>query len=264
VWQVLALADDPRSLKSRTCLVTGAGRGIGACIAGLLSAAGHRVALTARTTRELKETAAGLPGPSLVVAADLTDPGGVDEVVDRVEAAWGPVEILVANAGVARSAPLTRTDDEFWNLHIDLNLTAAFRCIRRTVPGMVAGGWGRIVATGSTASRSGAKYVSAYAASKHGLLGLVRAVAAEIGDSGVTINAVCPGFVDTRVVEESIANVVALTAAEPAEARERFAKVQGHGRLIDPDEVARAILFLIGEESINGQSLVIDGGALLA
>lgn len=264
MWQILPLVDELTHGESRTCLVTGAGRGIGACVARRLSAAGHRVALTARTARELEQTADELPGQSLVVTADLTEPTGADEVVSHVEEAWGPVEILIANAGVARSAPLARTDDELWELHIGLNLSAAFRCIRRTVPGMINRGWGRIVATGSTASRSGAKYATAYTASKHGLLGLVRAVAAEVSNSGVTINAVCPGFVDTNVVDESTANVVELTGIEPAEARDRFAKMQGHGRLIDRDEVARAILFLVDEESINGQSLVIDGGALLA
>jgi NAD(P)-dependent dehydrogenase (short-subunit alcohol dehydrogenase family) len=176
----------------------------------------------------------------------------------------GPVEILVTNAGVARSAPIARTDDELWELHISLNLSAAFRCMRRTLPEMISRSWGRIVATGSTASLSGAKYVSAYTASKHGLLGLVRAVAAEVSNSGVTVNAVCPGFVDTGVLDEAVANVVSVTGMEPAEARDRFASMQGHGRLITAGEVARAVLFLIDEESINGQSIVIDGGALLA
>jgi NAD(P)-dependent dehydrogenase (short-subunit alcohol dehydrogenase family) len=222
------------------------------------------VALTARTTRELEHTAAGLPGPSLVLTADLTEPTAADEVVGRIEEIWGPVEILIANAGVARSAPIARTDDGLWDLHISLNLSAAFRCMRRTLPEMITRNWGRIVATGSTASLSGAKYVSAYTASKHGLLGLVRAIAAEVSNSGVTVNAVCPGFVDTSVLDEAVANVVTVTGMEPAKARDRLASMQGHGRLISASEVARAVLFLIDEESINGQSIVIDGGALLA
>ncbi|MEX0664262.1 MAG: SDR family NAD(P)-dependent oxidoreductase [Acidimicrobiia bacterium] len=249
---------------SRTSVVTGAGRGIGAAIARHLSAHGHRVALTARTQSELDATASTLVGPTMVVAADLTNGDDVDRLFSLVENEWGPVEILAANAGVARSAPLARTDDELWDLHINVNLTAAFRCVRRTVPRMVSNDWGRVIVTGSTTSRAGAPYVSAYAASKHGLLGLVRAVAAEVAGSGVTINAVCPGFVDTDLTDTSVANIAAATGATEETARDRLAHMQGHGQFITSDEVARAVLYLACEGSINGQSLVIDGGTLLS
>ncbi|HEY3501320.1 MAG TPA: SDR family NAD(P)-dependent oxidoreductase [Actinocatenispora sp.] len=247
-------------MTGRIALVTGAGRGIGAALARRLSAAGHRVALTARG--DLAPAAADCVGETLAVQGDLTDPADVERIVGTVEDRWGPVDILAANAGAAMSAPLARTTDEDWQRLLDLNLTAPFRCVRRVVPGMVAGGYGRIVAVASVAARHGEKYLSAYTASKHGLLGLVRATAAELAGTGVTANAVCPGYVDTPMTDTSVANIVARTGRTPDEARALLAGKQPIGRLVTVDEVADAVLLCVGSAAITGQAINVDGGAV--
>jgi NAD(P)-dependent dehydrogenase (short-subunit alcohol dehydrogenase family) len=248
---------------ARRCLVTGAGRGIGAAVAHRLSAEGHSVALTARSGDELSTLAARLPGPSLVVPADLTDPEAADAVIPRVEREWGgPVEVLVLNAGAATSAPLARTTDEEWSRMLDLNLTAPFRMLRRTLPGMVEQRWGRVVAVASIAAKRGDPYVSAYTASKHGLLGLVRSAAAEVATKGVTVNAVCPAYVDTPMTAGTIATISAATGRSEEEAREALARRQPIGRLIDAEEVADAVLLCVHSSAITGQGLNVDGGAV--
>jgi NAD(P)-dependent dehydrogenase (short-subunit alcohol dehydrogenase family) len=247
---------------SRVALITGAGRGIGEAVAVRLSAAGHRVVLTARTASELERVAASCPGETLVVPADLTAPGAVEEVFDRAEAGFGPVEVLVANAGAAVSAPLARTTDADWDRMLALNLTAPFRCVRRAVPAMVAGGWGRIVVIGSVASKVGAPYVAAYAAAKHGVLGLVRAAAAELARTGVTVNAVCPAYVDTAMTDASVANIAARTGRSADDARAVLAGTQPIGRLITVEEVAAAVLFCVDSPAVTGQGINVDGGAV--
>ena len=254
-WQAPAVA-------ARRCLVTGAGRGIGAAVAHRLSAAGHSVALTARSADELAALAAQLPGPSLVVPADLTDPDAADTVVSGVERAWGPVEVLVLNAGAGSSAPLARTSDEDWARMLDLNLTAPFRLLRRALPGMVEQGWGRVVAVASVAAKRGDPYVSAYTASKHGLLGLVRSAAAEVASTGVTVNAVCPGYVDTPMTAGTVATISATTGRTAAEARGTLARRQPIGRLVDPAEVADVVLLCLGSAAITGQGINVDGGSV--
>ena len=245
-----------------TALVTGAGRGIGAAVAQMLSAQGHRVALTARSEEQLRAVAGALPGPSLVVAADITAAGAVDDVYTRVEAQFGPVQILVANAGAATSAPVQRVTDEDWQRSLDLNLTTPFRCIRRAVPAMTRAGFGRIVVMASMASRVGEPYLSAYVAAKHGVLGLVRSAAAELARTGVTVNAVCPAYVDTPMTDGAVATIVATTGMTGAEARQYLEHRQPIGRLITTDEVVEAVRYCLANAAVTGQGLNVDGGAI--
>jgi NAD(P)-dependent dehydrogenase (short-subunit alcohol dehydrogenase family) len=243
-------------------LVTGAGRGIGRAVAQRLSAEGLRVALTARNVAELTATATACAGETLVVPADITDPALVDAIFERIEAEWGPVAILVANAGAGTSASVAKTTDEQWQRMLDLNLTAPFRCIRRAVPSMVEQGDGRIVVVASIAAKVGEPYISAYTASKHGVLGLVRSAAAELATTGVTVNAVCPGYVETPMTAQTVSGISSRTGRTNDEARAILAGKQPIGRLITPEEVADAVWLCIGNGAITGQGINVDGGAL--
>lgn len=252
----------PQPSTSQVALVTGAGRGIGRSVAQRLSAEGLRVALTSRSTCELEATAASCPGETLVVPADITGAGAVDEVFAHVEQRWGPVEVLVAGAGAGVSAPLVRTTDEQWQQMLDLNLTAPFRCLRRAVPPMVAAGHGRVVVIASVSAKVGEPYIAAYTASKHGVLGLVRSAAAELATTGVTVNAVCPGYVDTPMTDATVAAISARTGRSEAEARAVLKRKQPTGRLVAPDEVAQAVWLCVANGGINGQGINVDGGAV--
>lgn len=246
----------------RVALVTGAGRGIGRAVAEHLSRSGLRVALAARNEPELEETAAGCKGETLVLPADLTAPDAVDAVFAAVEEAWGGVDVLVANAGAGTSAPLARTTDVQWQHMLDLNLTAPFRCIRRAVPGMVERGGGRIVVVASVAAKVGEPYIAAYTASKHGVLGLVRAASSELARTGVTVNAVCPGYVDTPMTDATVSGIADRTGRTSEEARKVLERKQPIGRLIRPEEVAGAVSFCVRNGGITGQGLNVDGGAV--
>ncbi|MGC4110747.1 MAG: SDR family NAD(P)-dependent oxidoreductase [Nocardioides sp.] len=243
-------------------LVTGASKGIGAACARALSEAGHRVALVSRDEDALRQVGDSLPGESLVVPADMLDPAAIDEAFARVEQEWGPVEILVVNAGASMSAPLVRTSDEDWQRMLDLNLTAPFRCLRRALPSMTSAGFGRIVVVASIAGKVGSPRIAAYTASKHGVLGLVRVAAAEVASTGVTVNAVCPGYVDTPMTDESVANIASGTGRSPEEAREILAHMQPIGRLVTVDEVAAAMMLCVDNAALNGQGINVDGGAV--
>jgi NAD(P)-dependent dehydrogenase (short-subunit alcohol dehydrogenase family) len=245
----------------RVALVTGAGRGIGRAVAQELSGRGLRVALSARSKDELEETAAGCAGETLVVPTDLLEASAPDALFDTVQATWGPVDVLVANAGAGVSARVHKTTDEDWQRMLDLNLTAPFRCVRRALPSMLDAGRGRIVVVASVAAKVGEPYIAAYTASKHGVLGLVRSAATEVARSGVTVNAICPGYVDTPMTDATVAGIIAKTGRSEAEARQILADKQPNGRLVTPGEVAAAVWLCVDNASINGQGINVDGGA---
>jgi NAD(P)-dependent dehydrogenase (short-subunit alcohol dehydrogenase family) len=243
-------------------LVTGASQGIGAACAQALSAAGHRVALVARNEAALTEVAGSLPGEALVLPTDVLDPDALEAAFARVEREWGPVEILVVNAGAAMSAPLVKTTDDDWQRMLDLNLTAPFRCLRRALPSMTQAGFGRVVVIASVAGKVGSARIAAYTASKHGVIGLVRTAAAEVARSGVTVNAVCPGYVDTPMTDASVEHISTGTGRTEAEARQILANMQPIGRLVTVDEVAAAVMLCVANGAISGQGLNVDGGAV--
>lgn len=249
-------------MTGRVCLVTGASRGIGAAIAAALSADGHRVALLGRELAALQVTAAALPGPTLPVVADVTDAGAVEQAFHAVEEHWGPVEVLVFSAGAGFAAPLADTSDSDWSRMIELNLTAPFRYLRRALPSMTERGWGRVVVIASVVAKRGESQVAAYTASKHGVLGLVRAAAAELARTGVTVNAVCPGYVDTPMTDETVEAIAARSGRSADEARAALARRQPIGRLIDPAEVADAVRFCLGNGALTGQGINVDGGTV--
>lgn len=243
-------------------LVTGAGRGIGRGVAARLSAEGYSVALTARSAADLDATAAQCVGPTLTLPADITAPDAVDKIFAAVESAWGEVDVLVANAGAGTSAPLAAITDEDWDAMLRLNLTAPFRCIRRAVPAMTRRGAGRIVVLASVAAKHGDPYIAAYTASKHGVLGLVRSAAAELARTGVTVNAVCPAYVDTPMTDGSVATIVATTGRTAEQARNALERKQPIGRLISIDEVVQAVWFCVINAGVTGQGINVDGGAV--
>jgi NAD(P)-dependent dehydrogenase (short-subunit alcohol dehydrogenase family) len=246
----------------QVAMVTGASKGIGLAAAQSLSEAGFRVALVARDEATLDKVAASLPGATLVVPADVTDPAQLENAFAAVEGSWGPVDVLVVNAGTAASSPLVDTTDEEWQRILDLNLTAPFRCIRRALPPMLANGWGRVVVIASVVAKRGESRIAAYTASKHGVLGLVRSAAAEHARSGVTVNAVCPGYVDTPMTDDSIAQIASRTGKTLGEARDLLARRQPIGRLVSADEVAQTVMLCVENGAINGQGINVDGGAV--
>jgi NAD(P)-dependent dehydrogenase (short-subunit alcohol dehydrogenase family) len=244
------------------CLVTGAGRGIGRSAAEALSARGHRVALASRSAGELEALASGLPGPAMAVPTDVTDPAQLEGMFAAVESAWGAVDVLVLSAGAAAAASVVDTDDETWQRMLDLNLTAPFRCLRRALPPMTQAGFGRVVVIASVAGKVGSARIAAYTASKHGVLGLVRTAAMEVAPTGVTVNAVCPGYVDTPMTDDSVEKIAARTGRSLEDSRTLLATRQPNRRLVSPEEVAQTILLCVDNGAVNGQGINIDGGAV--
>lgn len=248
-------------MERRHALVTGGGSGIGRAIALALAGDGIAVTVCGRKAEPLEKVAAE---HELVHAAiaDVTDEASVEALHREAEAARGPFDIVVANAGIASSAPAHKTSLDLWQRTIDTNLTGAFLTVKPAIEPMKRAKRGRIVFIASIAGLKGAPYVSAYVAAKHGVIGLTRALAAELAPSGVTVNAVCPGYVETPMLERTLANIMAKTGRSEAEARAELVGDNPQGRIIQTDEVAGAVIWLVSDaaRSVNGQAIAICGG----
>lgn len=249
-------------LAGRHVLVTGGGRGIGVAIAKALAEQGARVTILARTASQLAEAAVEMPGTTVTVTADVTDAAQVERAFAEAREAAGEIAILVNNAGRPASRALAKSAEDFWQEMLAVNLTGSYHCTRAAIPAMLAANWGRIVNISSTAGLRGYAYCTAYCAAKHGVIGMTRALALEVAKTGITVNAVCPGYTDTGVVREAVGNISAKTGRSEAEARETLVSVNPQRRLVRPEEVANAVLWLClpGSESVNGQSIAVAGG----
>ena len=256
-----------RRLEGRHALVTGAGSGIGAAIARRLAQEGARVTLAGRRRAPLEEVAASLGDGQCFVADgfDVTDPGAVARGVGAARAALGPISVLVNNAGFAPSAPFERTDFALWQNVISTDLNGVYHVTQAVLPGMREGG-GRIVNVASTAGLIGYAYVSAYCAAKHAVIGLTRALALELAKTGVTVNAVCPGFTDTPMIAEAIETIAANTGRNMLEAKASLTRANPQRRLVTPEEVADAVAWLASPaaSAITGQAIAVAGGEVMA
>jgi NAD(P)-dependent dehydrogenase (short-subunit alcohol dehydrogenase family) len=242
---------------SRTVVVTGGAKGIGAAIVGRFAALGDDVVALGRDAAALQRV-----GNVRTDVCDVTDEQAVAETFDAI----GDVDVLVNNAGFAESAPLPRTTLASWSRHFEVNVTGPFLCMRAVVPSMRERGSGSIITIASTAGRIGAPYTCAYTASKHAAVGLTRAMASELGSTGVRVNAVCPTYVRTELIRRAIARIVEATGRTAEEAEQALIDQTPLGRLLDPAEVAEAVVFLASDAAaaITGQALVIDGGGIQA
>jgi 3-hydroxybutyrate dehydrogenase len=247
-------------LEGRHALVTGGGTGIGAAAAAHLCSAGARLSLLGRRIEPLKEMANRIGGRA--IQCDVTNPDQIARAFDEARAANGPIEILIVNAGIAASAPFHKMTRESWDRIIATNLTAAFDCARAAIGDLLQSDNGRLVFVASVASLRGAPYAAHYVASKHGLLGLMRSLAAEYAKTGLTVNAVCPGYVDTPMTDQSVARVSAITGRSEEQSRGAITNMNASGRLVQPDAVATMILTLCLPQSqdVNGAAVTIDGG----
>jgi NAD(P)-dependent dehydrogenase (short-subunit alcohol dehydrogenase family) len=247
------------SLVGKRALVTGGGRGIGAAVARELAAAGARVVVCGRKLADLEALARELSGEA--IACDLLDRVSTDAMLGRV----GAVDILVNNAGAAESAPLADTTDALWDRIVELDATSPFRVTRALVPAMIEAKWGRVINIASNAGVSGYAYTAAYCAAKHAMVGWTRALAIDLARTGITINALCPGWVETAMSAEAVARISEKTGRSLADSKKALETMSPQRRMIQPAEVAHAALMLCADNArgIHGQTIIIDGGAIL-
>jgi NAD(P)-dependent dehydrogenase (short-subunit alcohol dehydrogenase family) len=247
------------TLAGKRALVTGGGSGVGAVIALALAEEGAAVTIAGRRRRQIEDVAARAPASITPVEADVTEEASVAAMF---EAAGAPVHIVVANAGAAESAPFAKTDAALWARMLAVNLTGTFLTFREALRRMKGSDWGRLIAVASTAGLKGYPYVAPYCAAKHGVVGLTRALALETARMGVTVNALCPGFMETPLLVRSVANIMAKTGKSEEEARLVLAGTNPMGRFVRPDEVACAVLWLCGPgaDAVTGQAISISGG----
>ena len=256
------------TFNDKIALVTGGGRGIGEACAVALAEAGADVAVCSRSFSEINAVADRIRAVgrrTLAIVCDVTDADQVRRMAEEAHSKFGAVEILVNNAGLGRSHRFVDHPDELWDLMLAVNLTGAYRVTKAFVPKMIEARRGRVINVASVMSKIGGKYVAAYAAAKHGVLGLTRALAVELAGYNITVNAVCPGYVNTPMTDDNIANIVAKTGMPETEARKALEKLSPQNRLIESEEVAAVVVMLAGDvaQGISGQAINIDGGAVM-
>ena len=257
-------------LQNKIALITGGGRGIGRAVAHAFAKEGAQVVVAARTREQVERVASELVEQfqvqAIAIACDVSDATSVKAMFAKAQEAFGRgPDILVNNAGIAESALLTRTDDELWRRLLGINLDGTFYCMRAALPQMIERGWGRVINMASIAGKTGAPYIAAYSASKHGVLGLTRSASQEVASKGITVNAICPGYVDTDMTTGAVEIISNKTSLTKEQAVDSLKKMSPQNRLITSEEVAALALLLASEagRGINGQAINIDGGGVL-